>query len=170
MSLNAASAPRRTRISVRFIDMRVPASCADPGDAIHAEVVGLVTAVTPGAARIRMYTLSDGTVVTIDGAKATDVKGSGNASVGDLVLTDHAGTWLSSLRISTNADAPPGCFGLLVSGVDDGDYIKFTNGLRLPKAAHFDHGLALGTFGTEYGTGLTFCVDASGAVTRYGIP
>lgn len=141
-----------------------------PATLYTPEVVGVVTAVTPGAGRITMFTLTDGTVVTIDGAKFTNVKGSGNASVGDLLLTDHASTWLSSLRISTNVDAPPGYFDLPNSGIDDGDYIKLTNGLRLPKAAQFDRGLALGTPGTEYGIpGLTFCVDASGAVTRYGM-
>lgn len=141
-----------------------------PATLYTPEVAGIVTAVTPGPARIRMYTMTDGTVVTIDGAKATEIKGSGNASVGDLLLTDHTSTWLSSLRTASPGVAPAGCFYLPAAGVDDGDHIKFTNGLRLPKAAQFDPGLGHATPGGEYGIPeFAFCVDASGAVTKYGV-
>ena len=103
----------------------------------------MINAVDRGPGRVTMFTLADGTVVTTDFAKATVVvKGSGNASVGDLLLTDHTSTWLSSLRINSNADAPAGCFDLPNSGVDDGNYIKFTTGLRLRKASDFDPGRA----------------------------
>lgn len=106
------------------------------------EVAGGVSVVAPGNWRITIFTLADGTVVTIDGAKSTVIKGSGNGSVGDLLLTDQTSTWLSSIRIDKNADAPAGCFDLPDSGIDDGDYIKFTSGLRLRKAAGFDSGRA----------------------------
>jgi hypothetical protein len=49
---------------------------------------------------------------------------------------------------------------------DSPDHIKFTNGLRLPKAATFDPGL--GHDGVYQLRGVAFCVDSSGAVTRYG--
>jgi hypothetical protein len=71
------------------------------------EVVGVVAVVTPGANRIRTFTLTDGATVAIDGAKSTEIKGSGNASVGDLLLTDHTTSWISSLRLNSN-DAPAG--------------------------------------------------------------
>jgi hypothetical protein len=137
----------------------IPASLYTP------EVAGVVSAVTPGTGRTSTFTLTDGTVVTIDGARSSVVKGSGNASVGDLLLTDHTTAWMSSLRIDTNADAPPGCFDLPNSGVDDGDYIKFTNGLRLRRAADFDPGRAQN--GVYQIPQVGFCVNSSGAVTKY---
>jgi len=140
-----------------------------PATLYTPDIAGIVTVVAPGNGRIIMFTLADGTVVTIDGAKSTVIKGSGNASIGDLLLTDHTFTWMSSLRISGNIDALAGCFELRNSGVDDGDYIKFTNGLRLRKASDFDPGIA-----HESKNGLydypqaAFCVDAAGVATSYG--
>jgi hypothetical protein len=133
------------------------------------EVVGVVAAVTPGADRITTFALSDGATVTIDGAKSTVIKGSGNGSIGDLLLTDQASSWMSSLRVNSNADAPAGCFDLPNGGVDDGDYIKFTNGLRLRKAADFDPGIARqSTNGLYDYPQVTFCVDSTGSVASYG--
>jgi hypothetical protein len=60
---------------------------------------------------------------------------------------------------------PPGCFDLLLGGVDDGDHIKFENGLRLPKAAGFDPGRAkTGVYQIPL---VGFCINSFGAVTRY---
>lgn len=125
----------------------------------------MVTAATRDAGSITMFSLADGSQVTLDGAKYTYINGGGNASVGDLLLTDQAATWMSSLRINRNADAPPGCFDLLEGGIDDGGYIKFEGGLRLPKAADFDPGAAQN--GVYQIPLVGFCVDSSGAVTKY---
>jgi len=141
----------------------VPATLYTP------EVVGLVATVTPGAGRITTFALAHGAMVTIDGARATVIKGSGNASVGDLLLTDNTSSWISSLRLSSITDAPAGCFDLPNAGVDDGDYIKFTSGLRLRKAVNFDPGIAReNTNGLFDYPQITFCVDSTGAVTTYG--
>lgn len=61
--------------------------------------------------------------------------------------------------------APAGCFDLPNSGVDDGDYIKFTNGLRLKKGTNFDPGRAQNGIYQIPQVGV--CVDSSGAVTKY---
>ncbi|MEO8437692.1 MAG: hypothetical protein ABI562_04475 [Chloroflexota bacterium] len=140
-----------------------------PATLYTPEVAGVVSAVTPGDKRVTTFTLTDGTVATIDGAKSTAIKGSGNASVGDLLLTDHTSSWMSSLRMNSNADAPEGCFDLPNSGVDDGDYVKFTNGLRLRKAAGFDPGIAgQSTNGLYDYPQVRFCVDSTGSITSYG--
>ena len=96
------------------------------------EIVSIIAAVTPGADRIGTYLLTDSATVTIDGAKSTVIKGSGNASVGDLLLTDHASSWMP-IATEFGRRQSPGCFDLPNAGVDVGDYVKFTNGLRLRK-------------------------------------
>jgi hypothetical protein len=72
---------------------------------------------------------------------------------------------MSALRTDPVPQAPPGCFGLPAAGLDDGDHIKFDNGLRLPKAASFDPGPARN--GVYDWPQHTFCVDAAGKVMLY---
>ena len=111
--------------------------------------------------------MTDGTSVTIDYAIAKVIDGSGNGDAGDLLLTDDPPTWATALRIPSG-EHPPGCFLLATNGVDDGDHIKFGNGLRLPKAATFNAGIYAPTNGEYNYPQVTFCVDDAGFVTSYG--
>jgi hypothetical protein len=140
-------------------------SVSIPATVYTPTIAGVVATTTQGPGRTNVYTLADGTSVTIDYAVTKALDGSGNGSVGDLLLTDDSSAFMSSLRIDPNPDLRPGCFGLRENGVDDGDHIKIANGLRLPKAADFDQGQA---HDGVYQIPLhAFCVDDIGEVTLY---
>lgn len=84
-----------------------------------------------------VYRLGDGTDLTIKPADVRDITSA--PTVGDLLLYGEGGDCGSFLGRAVPRDIPeyPNCLGVAQSGIDDGEFILFQSGLRLPKASGF---------------------------------
>lgn len=126
------------------------------------DTVGVVAARERVAVRTDRYTLSDGRQLDIDYNASRQLVGTGG-EVGDLLLVgrDAQGVWYGGLR------GEAGCYVLDSYGTDEGMFIVFPSGIRLPKAPDFDPGGI--TDGQCVRPGDGFCIDAQGRVVRYGV-
>jgi len=130
--------------------------------------VGVVQRIERLAGRSVAYHLVTGDVVEVDLATA-DLSPDGGAGEGSLLLTgrhDSGQTWLIGLYRNDAADVPRGCFQLLATGTGTGNWIDFSNGLRLRKAPDFDPGpVSDDRYNLER---VTFCISERGEVMSYG--
>jgi hypothetical protein len=88
--------------------------------------------------------------------------GAAGIDKGDLLLlpAESGSIWFPALSQGSG-----GCFILDMPATDDGDFILFDNGLRLPKYHPFDDGPSRS--GRYEGFPDGFCVNAAGRVVRY---
>lgn len=107
--------------------------------------------------------------IDVSPAVARQLTAGPEPQVGDLLLygMDQRGPWYLALQLdTTDPAAPPGCFQYDDLGVEDGRFIGFDAGFRLPRAAGFEGGPAVdGRFANP---GAEFCVNDRGEVFRYG--
>jgi len=119
-------------------------------------VMGVV-AVRPQSNRVQ---LTSGKTVTL--APNAAALGTAGIDEGDLLLLPAEGgsAWFAALSPGSG-----GCFILDKPATDDGDYVLFDNGLRLPKYDPFDEGPSRS--GRYEGFPDGFCVNSAGQAVRY---
>jgi hypothetical protein len=103
-------------------------------------IAGVVQAIEPDAQGAR-YVLNTGEVVLNQGRdKELHPPGAGTPRVGDLLVvgSDSEGTWY--VLIAGSSTGQGRCFAFRVNGVDRGDSIDTSIGVRFPKTADFDPG------------------------------
>ena len=108
------------------------------------------------------FGLTDGRSVVIDANDFRQLGPGLDAEPGDLLLVgnDQQGGWLAVLRGGGR------CYELESFGHDEGDFVVFDVGFRLPKHPEFRGGRD-----SVYDTPLiAFCVDEQGLVRSYGPP
>lgn len=132
-------------------------------------VAGVVSGFDRLAGQKAEFHLSSGEVVDVDLGTVRFISPDGGPRLGDLLLsgTDALGrTWIVGLYPYEAADAPPGCFRLLATGVGVDGSIDLSIGVRLRKAPSFDPGPVSND--RYHFDGVSFCVNGTGEVLSYG--
>lgn len=157
------SSRQRARLLAVFLVVLVGACGGQPKIPTQAGVVRAIEATPTQAAR---YVLDPGEVV-IDIGKDVQLYGGGSPQVGDLLMVgvDGQDTWFIVIRPGAPMANDRPCFPLSLTGVDRGDAIDTSIGVRLPKAADFDRGPD--TDGKYNEQPHLFCLDEHGAIYRW---
>jgi hypothetical protein len=128
-------------------------------------LAGVVQAIEPLQGQDERYVLETGDVV-INQSRDDQLypPGHGSARVGDLIIagTEGHATWYLVIGAGPPSAAGKPCFWLSVTGVDRGDSIDTSIGIRLQKTADFDRGPD--TDGVYNEQPHEFCLDERGAI------
>lgn len=124
------------------------------------EVVGVIESVTALQGGGAVVNLANSQSVTL-GVAPTALNGTG-LDLGDLFLYGKRGNdeWYARLRRAEGS-----CYALNKPAIDEGAFIHFSFGLRLPKAVNFDPGVV--DDGRFSAIRHQFCVNARGQVVAY---
>jgi hypothetical protein len=133
-----------------------------PADVFEPTEIGVIDSIDGIRNMQFALRLEDGTNLDVDLAEGTYEPASRTPNVGDLfVYVEDVGGQPWMLAVSGQGN----CFMIQAPAIDEGGYLVFESGLRLPKASDFDPGWP-GPL-EEYADQAHFCVNREGVVTHF---
>ena len=126
-------------------------------------IAGVVQAIERTDTQANRYVLDSGAVtIDVSGDDGLYPLGGGSPRVGDLLVvgSDGEATWY--VLIAGSSTGQGRCFVFAVNGLDRGDAIDTSIGVRFPKAADFDRGPD--TDGNYNEQPHAFCVNDRGEI------